>query len=113
MAIDMLGEIVRAVVNRLANGDFDGATTACSISRLTAEDLRQVVHDYGRTFVEPPENAYRNLDAVAVQGSALPTWSVRAPLWSREEGRSDLTLELTIVRDGDRWDVELDDLHVL
>ncbi len=112
MATDMLENVVRAVVNRLTDGDFEAVVTACSASRLTAEDLRQVLHDYGRTFVEPPENAYRNLDAVAVQGSTLPTWSVRAPLWSHEEGRSDLTLELTIIRDGDRWNVELDDLHV-
>jgi len=113
MATDTLEQVVRAVVNRLTEGDFEAAVTACSVSRLTVEDLRQVIYDYGRTFIEPPENAYCNLDAVAVRGSTLPTWSVRAPLWSHEEGQSDLTLELTIIRDGDRWNVELDDLHVL
>ena len=96
MATDMLRETVRAIVNQLAQGDFEGVVTGCSQSRLTAEDLRQAIHDYGRTFVEPPEDAYRNLDSLAVQGSRLPTWSVRAPLWSHEEGRSDLRACKTI-----------------
>jgi len=30
-----------------------------------------------------------------------------------EDGESDLTLSLTIVRKDDRWEIELDDLHVL
>ena len=113
MATEELESVVRKIVSRLVIGDFEGVVAECSASRVMPNDLRQVIQEYGRTFVEPPVDAYVNLDAVAVRGVALPTWSIRAPLWSREEGRSDLTLELTIAKDGERWDVELDDLHVL
>jgi hypothetical protein len=108
-----LESIVRRLVTQLASGEFDRTVAECSASRLTASDLRQVIKDYGRTLVAPPVDAYAELDTVAVRNAGLPTWSVRAPLWSKEEGRSDLTVELTIAQDGERWNVELDDLHVL
>lgn len=113
MSNDQLEPVVRTVVKRLVGGEYVDAVQDCSASRLTADDLTEAVRDYGRTLIEPPPDAYRDLDVIAVRDSSHPTWSVRAPLWSREEGRSDLTLELTITRDGDRWDVEIDDLHVL
>jgi hypothetical protein len=113
MSSELLEPVVRSVVDRLVNGEYADAVQSCSASRLTAGDLLEAVRDYGRTLIEPPPDAYRDLDVVAVRDSIHPTWSVRAPLWSREEGRSDLTLELTISREGNRWDVEIDDLHVL
>jgi hypothetical protein len=100
-------------VNRLANDEYDAIVDECSASRLTANDIREVVRGYGRTFVEPPPEALRDLDAVAVRDAKQPTWSISVPLWSKEEGRSDLTLEVTIIQNVDRWNIELDDLHVL
>ncbi len=35
------------------------------------------------------------------------------PLWTKEEGRSDLTLALTAIKQGETYTVEVDDLHVL
>jgi hypothetical protein len=113
MSTESLESVVRALVNRLAKGEYDAVLDQCSTSRLMVDDIRQVMDDYGRTFIEPPLSGYSELDAVAVRDAKHPTWSVRAPLWSKEEGRSDLTLEVTVIQDGDRWYVELDDLHVL
>jgi len=113
MSKQSLESVVRTLVNRFAIGDYEDVLNHCSTSRLTADDLRQVIEDYGCTFIEPPPSAYTNLDAVGVRNARKPTWSVRAPLWSKEEGRSDLTLEVTVIQDGDRWDVQLEDLHVL
>ena len=106
-----LEPIVRSIVSGIVNGRYEVVISECSASRLTHDDLRRVITEYGRTFVEPPPNAYRELDVVRVGVEDQPTWSVWAPLWSIEEGRSDLTLELTIKQEGDRWVVELDDLH--
>ena len=49
----------------------------------------------------------------ATQGVKPPRWSVRMDLWTAEEGRSDLSLELTIIESGRGYTVELDDIHVL
>jgi hypothetical protein len=41
-------------------------------------------------------------------------WSVNLPLWTKEEGRSDLTLQMHFTEsDGALYAVEIDDLHVL
>jgi hypothetical protein len=34
-------------------------------------------------------------------------------LWTVEEGRSDLSLELTVAESGDGYLIEVDDIHVL
>lgn len=113
MSLELLKATARSLAEKLACGEYEAVIAASSASRLTADELRDVVREYGRTFVAPPETAYQDLDVVAVRGATQPTWSVRAPLWTKEEGRSDLTLELTIVLNNDRPSFELDDLHVL
>jgi hypothetical protein len=97
MTIDeKLSHAVRGVVELLVNADIGGLANQCVLSRLTKEDVRSVVNEYGRKLVLPPSDAYRELDAVRVSSTDIPRWSVRMPLWTKEEGRSDLTLELTV-----------------
>lgn len=82
--------------------------------RLTADELRQAVLDYGRRVVPPPQNTWTVRSTVEIEGAVPEAWSVYVDLWTAEEGRSDLTLELTI-RDSaeDTYNVEIDNLHVL
>jgi hypothetical protein len=112
MSLDLLRSATREIVDRLAERDYESAIKRCVKSRLTHDDLHTVIHDYGRTVVSPPTDAYNKLDAVEVEGAAVPTWSISAPLWTAEEGRSDLTLELTISLGTGAPKIELDDLLV-
>ena len=50
---------------------------------------------------------------VVRSNAVIPQFSVHMPLWTEEEGRSDLTLELTIKMPDKGIEVELDDIHVL
>ena len=104
---------VQGLVRRLARGDYEGLVAACEKSRLSAADLERAVTEYGAKLAVPPKAMYRELDAVQVRSASVPTWSVRVPLWTEEEGRSDLTLELTISLGPSGPSVELDDLRVL
>ena len=113
MSLNILRSATREIVDRLAEGNYESAIKQCAKSRLTSDDLQTVIFDYGRTVISPPRDAYTMLDVVEVKGTAVPTWSVSAPLWTVEEGRSDLTLELTISLQADVPNIELDDLHVL
>jgi hypothetical protein len=75
-------------------------------------DLREAIADYGRHLViGPPDHiAWATVTALREQGG----YHVAIPLCTREEGRSDLTLELRLVRRKDAtYDVEILDLHVL
>lgn len=52
------------------------------------------------------------IDAVRISGSNPPAWSVTASTYTEEEGLSDLSLELTLIKAGDDFRVEIDNLHV-
>jgi len=62
----------------------------------------------------PPVLTLDQLDVIEIDGSDPMAWSVRVDLWTREEGRSDLSLECTLIDGvGDLLAVEIDNLHVL
>jgi hypothetical protein len=113
MSIEQLRSTTREVLTRLAQGNYESVVRRCAKSRLSSKDLGAVIREYGRKLVTPPSDAYEHLDAVQVRGVLPPTWSVRVPVWTEEEGMSDLTLELTITLDVGEPRVELDDLRVL
>lgn len=113
MSLNILRSTIREIVDQLAKEDYEAVVRRCAKTCLTCDNLRTVIHEYGRNIVPPPPDAYNKLDAVRVSGIAMPTWSIRAPLWTKEEGRSDLMLELTISVGPGIPRIELDDLHVL
>jgi len=62
----------------------------------------------------PPESWFQNIDVIEIEGRAPRQWSVRFDLWTAEEGRSDLTLELTLTENNkELYGVEIDNIHVL
>ena len=106
--------IVRDVVRLLVGGDYDVIEKITEGRRLSAGDMQNAIEIYGRRLAMPPESAFTQLlDAVRVENSKSPQWLVEMPLWTREEGRSDLSLELTITRGDDKFDIQVDDIHVL
>ena len=75
----------------------------------------EVIAGYPATPITPPETFYEDLiDAVEMEDREEPSWNVVFPLWTREEGRSDLSVELTCVI-GDEpvcVSVEINAIHV-
>lgn len=105
---------VRQVVSMLVQGDYETLERLTSGVRLTAAEMAEGVHEYGGSLILPPNDAFENLDVVEVEGSQPREWSVNVALWTAEEGRSDLTLELTLRESGKEiYDVEVDGIHVL
>jgi hypothetical protein len=79
--------------------------------RLTANQIAESILDYGCSVVSPPEDM--QLDVVKVE-TVQDTWSVNVPVFTTEEGRSHLTLAVTMTRTGEPLcNVEIDGLHVL
>jgi hypothetical protein len=106
-------EEVRAVVALLVDGRYDELARRTGGKRLTSEQMAAAVSGYGRRLIDLPSEAWDKLDAVRIKDAVPPAWSVRVDLWSAEEGRSDLTLELTVKQNGSSYDIEVEDLHVL
>jgi len=105
--------VVQAVVALLVAGEYEELQRMTSGKRLTSTDIAAAVHAYGRRLVDLPLDALDELDVVEIKNAVPSAWSVRVNLWSAEEGRSDLTLELTVKRATRGYNVEVDDLHVL
>lgn len=106
--------LIKQVVAWMVTGAFSAVEQRANGVRLSAAELAAAVNNYGRTLTMPPETAFANLDAIAVSSAPRPTWSIRVDLWTKEEGRSDLTLECTVIENGnDNLALEIDDLHVL
>ena len=115
MALDgRIEGLMRQIVRWLVDRDFEAIEKYSRGRRLSADMIRGAVDDYGRTLIMPPDATFSNLDVIEVQTAAVPTWAVGVDLWTKEEGRSDLTLECTVIDSGGKeLDAEIDDLHVL
>jgi hypothetical protein len=106
--------VIREIVSLLVQGNFESVQRLSKGIRLTAEEMRDAIEEYGRQLVMPPSEAFESLDVVKVDDVEPQRWSVRFDLWTKKEGRSDLSLELTLIeRTGESLDVEIDDIHVL
>jgi hypothetical protein len=103
--------IVRLLVDLLVAGNYDQVETLTNGMRLDASSINSAIARYGRTLVSPPEDAYDELDIVPIYDGSR--WSIRMALWTTEEGRSDLSIELTVSRADGKYMVEIDDIRVL
>lgn len=107
-------DVISRIIELLVAKRYDDVVALTVGRRLDSASIRLAISEYGRTLVMPPKDAFDNLDIVQIKDAIHPQWSVRVPLWTQEEGRSDLSVELTIVRSSKgQYGVELDDIHVL
>lgn len=104
---------IGSLLRLLAEGQYDEIEKVTNGVRLPAEQIRSAVEQYGRTLVQPPSEAYELMDVVEVKSAEPPRWSITMPLWTKEEGRSDLSLEVTVIKEPSKFVLELDDIHVL
>ena len=107
-------DTVHQVVGMLVAGDYAGLEAVSRGRRLTAEQLRQAVEEYGRELRMQPESVFDNLDVIEIKDATRRAWSLLVDLWTVEEGRSDLTLDVVLTETGgELYDIQIWDLHVL
>jgi hypothetical protein len=103
---------IRFLVEELVQGHFAQLEQDGRNGRLSAAELQDTLREYGRTIITLPDEALNLADVHAIAGQKT-CWAVDMPLWTAEEGRSELTLSLTISETRDGMQLEIDDLHVL
>jgi hypothetical protein len=109
--VRLMGQ-VRRLIEDLAARRYAEIAADGRAGRLTEAELRTAVEQYGRTLVPLPADGEVLVD-VYKQPSPPDAVTLDVPLWTREEGRSDLTLSVTATKQGETYTVEVDDLHVL
>jgi hypothetical protein len=94
-----LHEPVQELLSRLARRELSDLISEGVLTAETASQIEQEIIDYGASPVIPPDIALLLTSATADGEQA---WTVEAPLWTREEGPSDLTLSIhALEREGD------------
>ena len=107
--VPALRDLVRCLIER----DFAALEADGRIGRLTVEELAKAIDDYGRSLAAIPDHGWDLADSYEIEGRPN-SWAIDLPLWTQEEGRSDLTLSISAERRDDGSVVlEVDDLHVL
>lgn len=80
--------------------------------RLSAAELQQVIVDYGCELIDINSESLALADVYKINNESNQ-WAIDLPLWTKEEGRSDLTLSINLsVKNGKTY-IAIQDLHVL
>lgn len=80
-----------SIVDALVSGNSARLAASGELGRLTPAQVDEVVRGYGRTLRSLPEEAWKH---VRVYERSDGSAGVDVDLWTTEEGRSDLTLQL-------------------
>jgi hypothetical protein len=80
--------------------------------RMKADEWRTRIAEYGKTLRKPPQGDFETSDVIPLQGQEGSAWSVWYRLWTVEEGKSDLAVELTVYYDGQNVEIDADSLRV-
>jgi hypothetical protein len=82
--------------------------------RLSADKIRAAASGYRYALKPWPADQLMYINVVEVSQSRPRAWSVRADAFTAEEGRSDLSMELTVIESqSGEFTVQFDNLHVL
>lgn len=102
---------LRNLVHELVIGRYQQLEVDGRAGRLTANELKKAITRYSVHLLDLPDEAFALAHVYRIEEG--DTWMIDLPLWTVEEGRSDLTLQVTSTFDGERWKVAIDDLHVM
>lgn len=105
---------VERLVDLLVEKEYSEIATLTKNQRLTEAQISEAIIEYGRTLVSPPYSFHERINIVPIINSAPTRWSVDFPLWTLEEGESDLSVELTCIdNENDIFEIEMDNIHTL
>jgi hypothetical protein len=80
---------------------------------LTAAELRTAVEEYGRTLVIPPGGLPPGIEEIEDQDDPRVLYLL-VDMWTAGQGRSDLSLELTLTENRlGLVDAQIDNLHMM
>jgi hypothetical protein len=113
VGMDALETAVRIVVDLLVRGEVEIVEKITEGRRLSAAELRFAIARYPGTLVRPEGDWWQTVELTPITGS-VHAFHVAAPMWTAEEGRSDLTLELRLTEFfSGVYRTEILDLHML
>ncbi|WP_264847616.1 DUF7668 domain-containing protein [Capnocytophaga catalasegens] len=103
--------IIKEIVYNISVNNYEAIKLNRQNGRVDIDDLRRVIKKYGSIIVPLPDEAFTKAEIYDVKDENR--LDVYIPLWTKEEGRSDLTLSVSCYITNEMAKVEINDLRVL
>lgn len=103
---------VKDIIVLLAEKKYAEITKTVN-GRLSADEIKAAIDDFGETIFIPNDDIFNAIDIVQIEKPDYEAYSIDFDLWTKESGLSDLTLQLTVIKNVDSIEIELDNIHVL
>lgn len=105
---------VLRLVNLLVDKKYSEIADWSKKKRLTEKEIKEAIDEYGQMIIFPPANFLNEIDVIEIATSKSKKWSVVFPLWTTEDGKSDLSVEITVIDSSNQYyDIEVDNIHTL
>ena len=107
----MIEQTVRYIYSLLLNEQYEELEKFTKGVRMSSKEVEGCISEYGCPLVSYPDKL--KLDVVEITNSNPREWSVIAPIFTLEEGYSDLSFELSLTEVGtELYKSELDNIRV-
>ena len=103
--------VLKSVVDAFAREDYalkDGLSGVAPISAETARQVREYIEDYGAKLIELPPQSWDTSVCIWMGDH----WDGLIDLWTEDEGRSDLVLEVRVSEAGSGYLVDIHMVYV-
>lgn len=87
--------VLKSIVDAFARGDYglkDGLSGVAPISEETAAQVCEYIEDYGAKLIELPPQSWDTSVCIWMGDR----WDALVDLWTEDEGRSDLVLQVDV-----------------
>ena len=92
----MIEETVRHLYGLLVDKKYKEIESMTNGKRMRAIDIENCIVEFGRELIPYPQTI--QLDIVEIRNSDPQEWSVVSPVFTVEEGYSDLSLEMSMTQ---------------
>ena len=110
MNIDVYAGIIKKIVELLSYEDYEAIVRNDYERRLTPEEIKIAIKEYGGDITLPPEENYNRMDVYQVRDRDEVI--IDFDLWI-DNGKSDLTLTVRIINVRSSPEYVVEDIHVL
>ncbi|EBN5355226.1 hypothetical protein H9J87_000891 [Escherichia coli] len=106
-------KLVKKMVEKLVNGDFDSLVLRGENGRLSVEEIKTAITDFSGLITLPPIQAYDSIEVYDVYDASCGARKVDFDLWFDNE-KSDLTVSMEVRMDGlGKLGLIIEDIHFL
>jgi hypothetical protein len=90
-----INETVNVIVRALSVGDVQSLVGKKLLNADEADGTLEVIHQYGRNLTDIPLEGWSLIDVYSIN-QQKEVYDMDIPLWTAEEGRSDLMLQVHV-----------------